>query len=447
MLSYYAAILTGLVEALFSFHFEGRRPDEPLRLCLGRSGNEAETEDGAEGDAESDVDRGYALLHDIFIKNGTAGMVATALEHGLLVLEGEEALITRFRRDLNYFSGYSRFRALRTQVVQEFLEAELQRISCPYVILKGLAMKALGYYPEAWLRLSSDIDLLVEKKRVYEVGNAMLRAGFVLNENRMLNFVDYSWQRNAEAFVFTKDQVSVEVHHSPHNNAYLKWEDAHIWGQLPLPGGTQDPAVLYAMENGRYAFVPELLLLHLLTHYFKHILGVYRSEESPGHKFIWVIDVYAILRHEERPLDWKRLKALAKGPFNCYELCLFVLGLACSFFPSVRTRIPADIRRDIAALQEQDAAAFGLTEADYLHLVCPDAADNEAMMRKMEAYPLRQFSPMQKRLYKLTNLLPPPRALQIQYPYAGKMRLPLLYAKNAKHFMLQRLRKKEAGDG
>ena len=432
MIPYFSSVLTGLVEALFSRHFEGVAPDKPLVLDLSCSGPDR---DSPSADAAA---AHYALIHDLFIKNGTAALVETALESGLLSLKGNPELVERFRKDLKYFADFARFRELRAKMVLQQLEKVLQKKQVPYVILKGMAMKADGYYPEAWLRMSSDIDFLVPKKLVFDVAKHLLDHGFELSLNKMFNLLDYTWQRNAEGFVFTKDQVSLELHHSLHENAYLKWDDMHIW-----PGSSQgaNGGVLEAAEGSRYRFSREMLLMHLLTHYYKHILGLYLSAEAPGHKFIWIIDLYAILRDASPDFDWQHFKSLAAGPLNCYGICLFVLGLTLYFFPVLRERVPAEILADLEMEKALNETAFGFRDEDYAHLIRPDATGSEALLRKMQHQGMHRWPRLQRILYKSTILFPPVRTLQVEYNYWGGVKLPLLYADHLKGMLLQRLKK------
>lgn len=413
MISYYSDIITAVVQALFDQHFGGKTTETPVVLTL-ETGN-------------------YELIHDLFIKNGTAGLFSKAAECGLLRIEGDAATLKQFRTDLLYFSNFARFRELRTNGVRAQLEQVLQQEKLPFVILKGLAIKESDLYPEAWLRMTSDIDLLVKKTQVFDVARALLANGFQLSLNKMFNVLDYTWQRNAEGFVFSKDQVSIEVHHSLHENMYLKWEDSQIW----------NPGLQTVQQNkgSKYVFSREMLLIHLFTHYYKHILGVYLSDEAPGHKFIWVVDLYAIIRNETGPVNWQKMKTYATQIFDCYPICLFVLALTLSFFPSLRAHISDEVLRDTEDESRRNKSDFGISEKDYGQLIRPNASASEAIGRKMKLHSLQRWSRGQRALYKYTILFPPRKTLQVQYNYWGGLKLPLLYADHITTMLKQRLAK------
>ncbi|MCH8487521.1 MAG: nucleotidyltransferase family protein [Candidatus Cyclonatronum sp.] len=429
-LPYYTRIITDTIRLLFDQHFG--------KSVFPQSGSESGSGTGSATVSDSAVqlrllEADYELIHDLFIKNGTAGLFSNALESGLLELQGDEHLQQRFRTDLTYFANFARFRELRTNEVLVRLEQILQEKGFPYVILKGLAIKEAALYPEAWLRMSSDIDLLIEKKRVYEVAFALLDNGFQLSLNKMFNLLDYSWQRNAEGFVFLRDKVGVEVHHSLHENSFLKWEDEQIWNPRLHSAARK--------QGCRHVFGLEMLLIHLLTHYFKHIHAMQESSNPAGHKFIWIVDLYAILRSEQQPVDWQLLKEHATGVLNCYEVCLFVLDAALHFFPELWGCIPQEIQTDLAAERERNQQRYGISAADYAHLIRPNASESAAIARKMKLHPMKKWSRIQRALYKYTILFPPVKTLQVHYNYRGTLKLPLCYLRHVLGMLRQRIRK------
>ena len=74
----------------------------------------------------------------------------------------------------------------------------LDEVKIPYLFFKGLALS--HYYPEAYLRLSSDIDLLIKEEDREKIEKSLFNKGYALSMKQL------------NEWIYTKGDIVVEVH-------------------------------------------------------------------------------------------------------------------------------------------------------------------------------------------------------------------------------------------
>ncbi len=131
------------------------------------------------------------------------------------------------------------------QKICEVFEAE----SIPYVPLKGAVVCDL--YPEAWMRTSSDLDVLVREEDLQRAVQAL--------EEKADFHADL---RNYHDVTMTGNGLCLELHfHLKENMANLDRLLAEVWNYVnPAP------------EGCRYEMTPEYQLFHILSHMAYHMV-------------------------------------------------------------------------------------------------------------------------------------------------------------------------------
>lgn len=90
----------------------------------------------------------------------------------------------------------------RTRTVHQ-LRATLEAAGIPFILLKGTVL--CGYYPEAWMRSSTDLDVLVRSEDAEAAIRALCgQAGYIRGETAPHDFQ-----------LFSPEKISVELHHRP----------------------------------------------------------------------------------------------------------------------------------------------------------------------------------------------------------------------------------------
>lgn len=102
---------------------------------------------------------------------------------------------------LYYFESGCKALVANTRMLaeQKKLVLLLERLECPYVILKGVA--AASYYPKPELRSLGDIDFLIHEEDEKRVSDELLKEGFSI-----------SHQTDLRHRVFSKPGVRLEMH-------------------------------------------------------------------------------------------------------------------------------------------------------------------------------------------------------------------------------------------
>lgn len=131
------------------------------------------------------------VLGHLFFNRMQAIAYGTLERHGLLGMVNRE-----FRNSLK--AAYEQNRKKNDSFFRsvEYLEGVLSGCDRPYAMLKGAFL--CKWYPEGY-RTSNDIDLLVHPKDITEVGNTLLKGGFLQGNVRSGNFVPASHKEIIES--------------------------------------------------------------------------------------------------------------------------------------------------------------------------------------------------------------------------------------------------------
>lgn len=218
-----------------------------------------------------------ATLVYLFDDAGITGQVpAQARRH----LEWARALAERHRRGVEY------------EVRQ--LQIALQPLGIPLVLLKGGAY-AMGDLPLARGRLFSDIDILVPHKRLDQVEDALLRAGWVTTHDDPYDQRYYrEWMHELPPMKHVRSQGMVDVHHAilP-RTAPIQPDTAELMAAA-TPLGQSSLAVLSRAD----------MVLHSAVHLF------HDGEFDKGLRDL--LDIHRLLEEFSGDAFWDRLLARAQ---------------------------------------------------------------------------------------------------------------------------------------
>ena len=173
----------------------------------------------------------------------------------------------------------------RYERIRQELEAicrVLEEAGIPYMPLKGAVMRQ--YYPEPWMRTSSDIDLLVPKKDVDAAAEALVRQLNYENQGALEHDVQ----------MFSPSGVHLELHFETIEDYQLENANKvlqNIWEDAVCIGGHH-----YVMSN-------ELFYFYHVAHMAKHVI-------NGGCGIRFLMDLW-LLNHKVQ-YDEKKKKALLK---------------------------------------------------------------------------------------------------------------------------------------
>ena len=143
------------------------------------------------------TEQSLEILYALSDHHDMAHIVGSALdEHGLLLQESEITKKFRKRQMLAIFRYHNIQNAFET--ICKALEAERIR----FVPLKGAILR--DYYPEAWMRTSCDIDILIEPESLEKIKE--------IAPDRMNATYQSTWHH--EHSFFTENGVHIEFHDS-----------------------------------------------------------------------------------------------------------------------------------------------------------------------------------------------------------------------------------------
>ena len=149
-------------------------------------------------------------------RHDLAHLIGDALDKSGLLPEGTEVK-KRFLRERNM----AVYRYEQQQYELEQICEVLKKAKIPFIPLKGAVMRQ--YYPEAWMRTSCDIDILIREENLQQVIG-------VLQEK-----IDYRYENtgNHDAHLFAESGVHLELHYKLNPN-HEPWNALleSIWGYL-----------------------------------------------------------------------------------------------------------------------------------------------------------------------------------------------------------------------
>jgi len=190
-----------------------------------------------------------AMLSQLYMlsnQHDLAHIVSRALEK--LGITGEEGVLQDFKRkNLQAIYRYVRLDYDFSRVCAAFEEAKIA-----YLPLKGALLRA--YYPEAWMRTSCDVDVLVKKENLDAAKSILVNQLGFYGELRSAHDVSF----------YSGNEVHFELHHtliehwrSEEQNDLLQ----NIWSvATPAKEGTY-----------RYAMPDEWFYFYYTAHMAKHV--------------------------------------------------------------------------------------------------------------------------------------------------------------------------------
>jgi hypothetical protein len=181
---------------------------------------------------------------------------------------------------------------LLVQAAAERLVEALKEAGLRVAVLKGLDLIDRIYWQRTAVRRTSDVDLLVDDRRLDEVLEVVRSLGYVHSEVEP----EAAQRRWSHQITYETDpDVHLEVHRllSQDMGFTRNWEELERAGQIEEGAGLA----------GADRLTLEALLVHLLVH-----LAAHRFADS----LRWVLDVLVILDLHERELSGPRLVEVAR---------------------------------------------------------------------------------------------------------------------------------------
>ncbi len=306
------------------------RPEEELILCCARGRLESASVALLEGLLRDPLDWDYVLrasewhrLTPLLYRN-LAGIGAGSVPQAILNRLQEE---TRRYTLANFVSREQLFRVLEC----------LQEHQIPTVPLKGPAL-ASYVYPEAWLRVPGDLDLLVRKQDVLKAKDLVISLGYQ-PELRLTPAQEQRMIRSQCEYNFNLDD--------PLTHLELHWRI--VPPSFPI---TLDYEALWqrveekSLEGGRALnFRPEDLLLVLSIHGLKHC----------WERLKWLCDLAELIRACPG-LDWDEVvdRANSMGAGRTLFLGLFLArDLLGAEFPDRFSETTASADKEVLSLAEK----------------------------------------------------------------------------------------------
>ncbi len=190
------------------------------------------------------------LLEGLFAlskKHDIAHLVGVALKKNGLLDQGTEAA-KYFQKEMMT----AVFRYEQIQYEYDCLCKRLTALDVPFIPLKGSVLR--DYYPEAWLRTSSDIDVLVPKPEAERVAAALME--------------QYRYEKDCDTpyniALFSPEGVHVEIHFDLVENGQAQLASKileNIWDTASLQEGTSHQ---YVVSDAMFYFYH---IAHMAKHF------------------------------------------------------------------------------------------------------------------------------------------------------------------------------------
>lgn len=176
-----------------------------------------------------------------------AHVISSVMVDSGAVSKGDDAYASFIDKEELAFFRYKRLASATNEICSLF-DSE----GIPYILLKGSVVREL--YPQPWMRMSGDIDVLVEEKRLSRAVSA-LTDGLGYKTDGKRDFHDVS--------LFSPNGVHLELHFSIKENIE-KIDNTleRVW-EYASPAG----------EGERYELSSEFFAFHLITHAAFHFIN------------------------------------------------------------------------------------------------------------------------------------------------------------------------------
>lgn len=201
---------------------------------------------GVELDGTELSEAELAELYKLSKHHDVAHLVGAALDGRGLLPEGAE-ISERFRKE----QFIALYRAENLEYESAAIAGALDGAGIGYVPLKGAVIRA--FYPEAWMRTSCDVDVLVREEE-------LARACEVLVDR--LSYTTDGKKDYHDISLYSPSGVHLELHYS-------------IKETIPCMDAVLERVWEYAVKVGesRYELTAEFLMFHLIAHAAYHFAG------------------------------------------------------------------------------------------------------------------------------------------------------------------------------
>lgn len=231
------------------------------------------------------TDETLAELYEIAEKQDIAHLTADALIKNGLIDKNSE-IGQKFYRSL----VLSVYRYENINAALNDLCAFLEQQKIPFIPLKGAVIRK--YYPEEWMRTSTDIDVLVHAEDLEKTLDVLQQNGYTLK-----------CRTSHDVTLNAKNGVHIELHFRLLENFYLE-NSNHI---------LENPWKFAAPHNGcvfRADLTDEMVYFYHIAHMAKHLV-------NGGCGIRFFIDTFLLNR--ENCNREKREKLLADGALSVFE--------------------------------------------------------------------------------------------------------------------------------
>ena len=142
------------------------------------------------------------------------------------------------------------FRYVKISYDLETISNALEKAQIPFIPLKGSVLR--NYYPEAWLRTSCDIDILVKNEDLDRTVNLLIeKYGYVFKERGL-----------HDISLFSKNKIHLELHFD------LTSEDRYT----KILSTVWEECVLAENKSHQYLMSNEMFMFYHLTHMAEHFI-------------------------------------------------------------------------------------------------------------------------------------------------------------------------------
>lgn len=260
---------------------------------------------------------------DYVLECGSSYGIAPLLYHNLRKLPNADAIPQPVMDRLKRFHHAVGLRNMQFYGELHKVVERLQQDGIPVILLKG-AVLAKVVYPDAALRLMSDIDLLVKKTHLPAVQEILPELGYRPSSKLSADF--YEDHHHLMPYVRHDKSVKVEVHHNIAPEPFMSRISASgLWEEM-------EPVNIMGFDA--FALSPEDLILHLCLH-FSDDLFVERMKP--------LVDISETIRHYGGRLNWRSIirKSNRSGIGSFVYCSLYLAG------EMMDAAIPAYVLRDL----------------------------------------------------------------------------------------------------
>lgn len=184
----------------------------------------------------------------------------------------------------------AQYRYVKAEAEIQHIGAVLDKADIDYMPMKGAVSRAL--YPEAWMRTSCDIDVLVREPDLDRAVEALVAEGF-----------ETDGVRNHHDILLRCDGVNLELHHN-------------LLERMPKSDAVLETVWEHTVSRGHYHLeTPAFFLYHHIAHMAHHFLG-------GGCGVRTVMDLWLLLHNSQYPAA-DVMKLLCEGGLDTFaeQMC------------------------------------------------------------------------------------------------------------------------------